>query len=42
MTAKISILTNFRLGVDLVRGAVCFFRKLYKCLVMLSEYTIVL
>ena len=28
-------------GVELVIDAVCFFGKLYKWLVMLSEYTIV-
>ena len=41
MAAKIMFLTKFRLGVELVRDAVCFFGKLYKWLVMLSEYTIV-
>ena len=29
MAAKITFLTNFRLGVELVRDAVCFFEKLY-------------
>ena len=29
MAAKIRFLTNFRLGVELVRGAVCFFGKIY-------------
>ena len=29
MAAKITFLTNFRLGVDLVRDAVCFFGKIY-------------
>ena len=30
MAAKITFLTNFRLGVELVRDAVCFFGKIYK------------
>ena len=38
---KIMFLINFRLGVELVRDAVCFFGKLYLWLVMLSECTIV-
>ena len=29
MAAKIKILTNFHLGVELVRDAVCFFGKIY-------------
>ena len=29
MAAKITILTNFRLGVELVRDAVCFYGKIY-------------
>ena len=29
MAAKIMFLTNFRLGVELVRDAVCFFGKIY-------------
>ena len=29
MAAKITFLTNFRLGVELVRDAVCFFGKIY-------------
>ena len=41
MLAKITFLTHFRLGLELVRDAVCFFGKLYLWLVMLSEYTIV-
>ena len=41
MAAKITFLTNFRQGVELVREAVCFFGMLYKWLVVLSEYTIV-
>ena len=41
MAAKITFLTHFCLGVELVRGAVCFFGKLYQWLVMLSEYKIV-
>ena len=41
MAAKITFLTNVRLGVELVRDAVCFFGKIYWWLVMLSEYTIV-
>ena len=28
MAAKIMFLTNFRLGVELVRDAVCFFGKI--------------
>ena len=40
MATEITFLTNFRLGVDLVRNAVCFFGKSYKWFVMLSEYTI--
>ena len=39
MAAKSTFLTNFRLGVELVRDAVCFFGKIYKWLVMLSECT---
>ena len=35
------VLTNFRLGVELVRDAVCFFGKISEWLVMFSEYTIV-
>ena len=31
---------NFLLGVRLDKDAACFFGKLYKYLVMLSEYTI--
>ena len=42
MATKITFLTNFLQGVELVRDAVCFFEKIYKWLVMLSEYTIVL
>ena len=34
-------LTNFRLGVELVRDAVCFFGKIYYWLMMLSEDRIV-
>ena len=41
MAAKITFLTNFRLGVELVRDATCFFGKIYEWLVMFSEYTIV-
>ena len=41
MAAKIVFLTNFCLGVEIVRYAVCVFGKLYLWLVMLSEYTIV-
>ena len=41
MAAKIKLLTNVLLGVDLVRDALCFFGKLYLWLVMLSEYKIV-
>ena len=41
MIAKITFLNNFRLGVELVRDAVCFFGKLYLWLMMLSEYKIV-
>ena len=41
MAAKITFLTNFRVGVELVRDAVCFFGKIYLWLVRLSEYTIV-
>ena len=41
MAAKITFLSNFGLGVELVRDLVCFFGKLYKQMVMLSEYTIV-
>ena len=41
MATTITFLTNFLLGVELVRDAVCFFEKIYKRLVMLSEYTIV-
>ena len=41
MAAKITFLTNFCLGVELVRDAVCFFGEIYQWLVMLSEYTIV-
>ena len=29
MAAKIMFLTDFRLGVELVRDAVCFFGKIY-------------
>ena len=29
MAAKITFLTNFSLGVELVRDAVCFFGKIY-------------
>ena len=29
MAAKITFLTNFRLGVELVTDAVCFFGKIY-------------
>ena len=29
MAAKIAFLTNFRLGVELVRDAVCFFGNIY-------------
>ena len=29
MAAKITFVTNFRLGVELVRDAVCFFGKIY-------------
>ena len=29
MTAKIKLLTNFHLGVELVKDAVCFVGKLY-------------
>ena len=29
MAAKITFLTNFRLGVELVRDAVCFYGKIY-------------
>ena len=29
MAAKIMSFTNFRLGVELVRDAVCFFGKIY-------------
>ena len=29
MAAKIMVLTNFRLGVELVRDVVCFFGKIY-------------
>ena len=28
MAAKVTFLTNFRLGVELVRDAVCFFGKI--------------
>ena len=41
MAAKITFLTKLLLGVELVRDAVCFFGKIYKWLVMFSEYTIV-
>ena len=41
MATKITVLANFRLGVELVRDVVCFFGKIYKWLVMFSEYTIV-
>ena len=41
MAAKITFLTYFRLGVELVRNAVCFFEKIYLWFVRLSEYTIV-
>ena len=41
MAAKITFSTYFRLGVELVSDAVCFFGKSYKWFVMLSEYTIV-
>ena len=41
MAAKITFKTNFRLGVEIVRDAVCFFGKTYKWLVMFSEYKIV-
>ena len=34
MATKITFLTNFRLGVELVRDTVCFFGKLYEWLVM--------
>ena len=37
MAAKMTCLTNFRQGIELVRDAVCFFGKLYLWLVMLSE-----
>ena len=37
MATKITFLTYFRTGVELIRDAVCFFGKL----VMLFEYTIV-
>ena len=39
MDAKISILTPFRLGVELVREAVCLLGLLYKLWLMFSEYT---
>ena len=29
MAAKITFLTDFRLGVELVKDAVCFFGKIY-------------
>ena len=29
MAAKITFFTNFRVGVELVRDAVCFFGKIY-------------
>ena len=29
MATKITFLTNFLLGVELVRDAVCFFEKIY-------------
>ena len=41
MATKITFSTNFRLGVELVRDAVCFIVKIYYWLVMSSEYTIV-
>ena len=41
MATKITFLTNFALGIELVKDAVCFFEKIVKGLVMLSEYTIV-
>ena len=41
MATKITFLTYFRLGVELVRDAACFFGKLYYWFVTLSEYTIV-
>ena len=41
MAAKITFLTSFRLGIELVRDAVCFFGKLYYWFVIFSEYTIV-
>ena len=40
MATKITCLTNFRQGVELVRDAECFFGKIYEWSVMLSEYTI--
>ena len=40
MAAKITFKTNFRLGVELVRDAVCFFGKYISGWVMFSEYTI--
>ena len=41
MATKITFLTNFLLGVELVRDALRFFEKIYYWLVMLSEHTIV-
>ena len=41
MAAKITVITNFRLGVELVRDAVCVFEKSYMWFVMLCKYTIV-
>ena len=41
MATKITFLSNFHLGLQLVRDALFFFERLYQCLVMLSEYTIV-
>ena len=40
MAAKIHVFNWFLLGVELVKDAVCIFGKLYKWLMMLSEYTI--
>ena len=37
MAAKITFLTNFRLGVELVRDAVCFVGKLNDCSSLITE-----
>ena len=40
MATKNHVFNLFLPGVELDKDAVCFFGKLYKWLVMLSEYTI--